>query len=242
MLGRRRVRTGCATQALDAPGSYDHLLIGTSLPWLLPAHCPRRWRRGTPRCADGERGARAGRGSGSGCAGRADLEHWAAFPQSFDALAELIAEVGLRARTRPATICVLSGDVHHAYVAEPGAGRAATAAPTRTCLQLTCSPVHNSVPLVHQGRLPVRLEPAGPGDRPRCWPGTAAAPGPPSTGAATGGPWFGNQLMTLTLRGREALLRLEQAGPPRNAEGEGQGGRGGLLTTVEETRLSGPGS
>ncbi|NUO43783.1 MAG: hypothetical protein HOV82_17310, partial [Streptomyces sp.] len=29
----------------------------------------------------------------------------------------------------------------------------------------------------------------------------------------TGGPWFGNQLMTLTLRGRSARLRLEQARP-----------------------------
>jgi hypothetical protein len=27
----------------------------------------------------------------------------------------------------------------------------------------------------------------------------------------TGGPWFGNQIMTLTLRGRSARLRLEQA-------------------------------
>lgn len=108
-------------------------------------------------------------------------------------------------------------------------------------VQLTCSPVHNSVPLsikvvfrfgwTPPGRATGRLL-ARHGRRAR----------PAVDWRRTGGPWFGNQLMTLTFRGREARLRLEQAGPPRNAEGEGQGGRGGLLTTVEETRLSGPGS
>jgi hypothetical protein len=46
----------------------------------------------------------------------------------------------------------------------------------------------------------------------------------------TGGPWFGNQLMTLTLHGRSARLRLEHA----RAEAEGGGSR---LVTVEETSL-----
>ncbi|EFL31795.1 predicted protein [Streptomyces viridochromogenes DSM 40736] len=41
---------------------------------------------------------------------------------------------------------------------------------------------------------------------------------PPVTWRKTDGPWFGNQLMTLTLRGRSARLRLERA---RAREGAG---------------------
>jgi hypothetical protein len=48
--------------------------------------------------------------------------------------------------------------------------------------------------------------------------------------------------MTLTLRGREARLRLEQARPPEAARDDGRSGRGGRLTTLWETRLSGPDS
>ncbi len=44
------------------------------------------------------------------------------------------------------------------------------------------------------------------------------------------GPWFGNMLMTLTLHGRSARLRLERA----------QGQRGSAqLETVMESKLSG---
>jgi hypothetical protein len=122
-------------------GDYDHLLIGTSLPWLLSRalHDLESWdevlctgRRGKRRARFGEWLRRA-----------ADLEHWAAFGASFDALGELIAGVG-RSDNAPASVCVLSGDVHHAYVAE-----ARFPAPVRSAVyQLTCSPLHNCVPLV----------------------------------------------------------------------------------------------
>ena len=46
----------------------------------------------------------------------------------------------------------------------------------------------------------------------------------------TGGPWFGNQLMTLTLDGRSARLRLEQARARRGAPAR--------LRTVMETGLT----
>ena len=47
----------------------------------------------------------------------ADLEHWAAFRTSFDWLAGVLHDVAT-GPSAPATICVLSGDVHHQYVAE----------------------------------------------------------------------------------------------------------------------------
>ncbi|MDG9725709.1 alkaline phosphatase D family protein [Streptomyces sp. DH41] len=196
-------------QILDERDSYDHLLIGTSLPWLLPhlVHDVEAWNAAM--CA-GERGARWAR-RGEKIRRGADLEHWSAFPSSFDALADLIAEAGTGPGA-PATVNVLSGDVHHAYVAEPSwPGRT----PDARVAQLTCSPVHNSVPL--SIRLGFRFG----------WSAPARALGrriarhgrcaPPAVGwRKTGGPWFGNQLMTLTLRGRSARLRLEQARTERD--------------------------
>ncbi|CAL9430856.1 alkaline phosphatase D family protein [Streptomyces sp. enrichment culture] len=185
-------------------GAYDHLLIGTSLPWLLPhlVHDVEAWN--SAMCG-GERGARWAR-LGERIRRGADLEHWSAFPSSFDALGDLIAEAATGPGA-PATVSVLSGDVHHAYVAEPSwPGRA----PDARVAQLTCSPVHNSVPL--SIRLGFRFG----------WSAPARALGrriarhgrcaPPAVSwRRTGGPWFGNQIMTLTLRGRSARLRLEQA-------------------------------
>ena len=103
-------------------GDYDHLLIGTSLPWLLPRalHDLESW---DERLAAGARGRAAGPASPRRCAAAADLEHWAAFRASFDRLADLFAQVGRGDHAGPdgrppATICVLSGDVHHAYAAQ----------------------------------------------------------------------------------------------------------------------------
>ncbi|MER7202088.1 alkaline phosphatase family protein, partial [Streptomyces sp. NPDC000188] len=85
-------------------------------------------------------------------------------------------------------------------------------APAARVLQLTCSPLHNSIP--GSIKLGFRLG----------WSGFGRALGrrfarhgrlttPPVSWRKTGGPWFGNQLMTLTLRGRAARLRLQEAQP-----------------------------
>ncbi|MDQ0580726.1 alkaline phosphatase D family protein [Streptomyces rishiriensis] len=207
-------------QALDGPGTFDHLLIGTSLPWLLPhlVHDAEAWDAALCR---GERGARWA-GIGEKVRRGADLEHWAAFPDSFAGLADLIAETGTGPGA-PASVLVLSGDVHHAYVAEPywheGGG------PDARVFQLTCSPVHNSVPA--SIRVGFRFG----------WSAVARAlgralrrhgrcPRPPVGWRKKGGPWFGNQLMFLTLRGRSARLRLEKAQPD------------GSLTTLRESDLT----
>ncbi|WP_329547899.1 alkaline phosphatase family protein [Streptomyces sp. NBC_01356] len=211
-------------QALDSPGSYDHLLIGTSLPWLLPPliHDAETWNAALCEGKRGERWARFGEKMRRA----ADLEHWAAFPSSFEALTEFIAGAG-SGDDAPATVCVLSGDVHHAYVAEPTWPGGVQ--PDARVLQLTCSPVHNSIPL--HIRLGFRFG----------WSGLGRAIGhrftrhgrcahPPVEWRRAGGPWFGNQLMTLTLRGRSASLRLDQARALR--------GGGARLETVEESVLT----
>ncbi|MBV2357057.1 alkaline phosphatase family protein [Streptomyces sp. J2-1] len=207
-------------QVLADPEAYDHLLLGTSLPWLLPhlVHDAEAWDAAL--CA-GVRGARWAR-LGERLRRAADLEHWAAFPRSFADLADLLAETR-SADSAPATICVLSGDVHHAYVAE-----AAWPSPSdrdgTPVVQLTCSPVHNSVPLTM--RLGFRFGWSAPArllGRALARHGRVAKP--PVSWRRTGGPWFGNQLMTLTLRGRAARLRLQRA----DADG--------TLSTVHEADL-----
>jgi hypothetical protein len=210
-------------QALADRESYDHLLIGTSLPWLLPhlVHDAEQWDAALCR---GERGARWAR-FGENLRRTGDLEHWAAFPTSFATLAELIAEVG-SGPTAPASVLVLSGDVHHAYVAEATWDEGA---PDARVLQLTCSPVHNSVPAYV--RVGFRFG----------WSAAARALGRrflrhgrcaplKVKWRKKGGPWFGNQLMTLTLRGRSAGLRLEQA---RVRPGAVPGTVGDLETVTE---------
>ncbi|GAA5611860.1 alkaline phosphatase family protein [Streptomyces platensis] len=190
---------------LDGRGGYDHLLLGSSLPWLLPhlIHAGEGWNAAL--CA-GERGPRWARRSEL-LRQRADLEHWAAFPGSFTALTELIAEAASGADA-PATVCVLSGDVHHAYVAEPH-WRGAGPHPISRVLQLTCSPVHNSIPGSLQAGFRFGWSRSG------RWLGKLLArhgrlPRPAVKWRRTGGPWFGNQLMTLTLAGRAARLALDQ--------------------------------
>ncbi|WP_031101464.1 MULTISPECIES: alkaline phosphatase D family protein [unclassified Streptomyces] len=207
-------------QVLADEGAYDHLLIGTSLPWLLPhlVHDAEGWDAAL--CA-GERGARWAR-FGEWLRRGADLEHWAAFPRSFAGLADLIAEVAA-APGAPASVCVLSGDVHHGYVAEATWRSGDLGIPV---VQLTCSPVHNSVPAAM--RIGFRVGWSAPARfLGRLLARHGRNPKPPVRWRKRGGPWFGNQLMTLTLNGRSAHLRLERTGTEAR------------LRTVHESSLAG---
>lgn len=220
-------------EVLTGPGSYDHLLIGSSLPWLLPnlVHDAEVWDAALCRGVRGPGWVRRGEALRQ----RADLEHWAAFPESFAALAELLSEAAT-GPAAPATVCVLSGDVHHAYVAEPHWSDGEQ--PAGRVLQLTCSPVHNSIPAVMRvgfrfgwsrvGRLLGRALARH-----------ARVPQPPLAWRRTGGPWFGNQLMTLTLDGRGARLALDQArrAAPRTS-GSQVAGREARLERVLDRSLT----
>ncbi|MGW3458752.1 alkaline phosphatase D family protein [Streptomyces olivaceoviridis] len=207
-------------QVLGDEGAYDHLLIGTSLPWLLPhlVHDTEGWDAAL--CA-GERGDRWAR-FGEWLRRGADLEHWAAFPRSFADLAALIADVAA-APGAPASVCVLSGDVHHGYIAEATWRSGDLGVPV---VQLTCSPVHNSVPAAM--RIGFRVGWSAPARvLGRLLARHGRTPRPPVRWRKRGGPWFGNQLMTLTLSGRSAHLRLESTGKEAR------------LDTVHETSLTG---
>jgi hypothetical protein len=129
-----------------ARGSFDHLIIATTLPVYAPpgihqleawneAICHGRWGRFAGRL--GERLRRA-----------VDLEHWAAFQRSFDQLNELLRTVsnGFDG-VPPATIIVLSGDVHTTYASAVDLGPEAGPTPV---FQLVCSPFRNPLSPVRQ--------------------------------------------------------------------------------------------
>lgn len=225
----------------QAQGSYDHLVVGSSLPWLLPpgihhveawnevlADSPRRW------VADAAEKLRRA----------VDLEHWAAFRRSFDALGALFARIGggtpdgatrprrepgephapgqpsgtgqpgepgqpgqpadRAPRAKPASISVLSGDVHHSYLARARFADPAVVTPVH---QLTCSPLHNQVPAGM--RLPLRL-----GWSPalamaaRALSRTAGAGRPALRWTKLAGPYFGNAIGTLRHDGRTAEVTI----------------------------------
>jgi phosphodiesterase/alkaline phosphatase D-like protein len=178
----------------------EHLLVATSLPWLLPraVHDLESWDEAL--CA-GARGARMAR-FGEKMREAADLEHWAAFRASFDWLAGVLEKVA-RGSSAPATICVLSGDVHHQYVARAHWPSTVDS----KVYQIVVSPVHHSVPLSQRmifrvgwsrllGRLTKKL---GRWDD---------VPDLPLTWTKEAGPYFGNALAQLTLDDRSAELTL----------------------------------
>jgi hypothetical protein len=189
-------------------GSYDHLVVVTSMPWLLPRalHGIESWNEAL---AGGSRGRVMGR-IAEWIRRLVDLEHWAAVRESFDRLAIVFGQVGRgeRAKPPPATIVVLSGDVHHTYVSEADYPLALS---TRV-FQITCSPIQNTIPTPM--RVVFNLS----------WSHTVErvvslldrftrVPPLPIAWHHPSGPHFGNMLASLTFDGRHAGVQLERAEP-----------------------------
>lgn len=102
-----------------ATGDFDHLLLASSVPFFLPAalHYTEAWNEAI---ADGAWGTRAAR-VGEWIRRAAVMDQWASFQHSFHRLGELLEEVATGARgPPPASVVMLSGDVHHCYLAEVG--------------------------------------------------------------------------------------------------------------------------
>ena len=95
-------------------GDYDHVLLANTLPVLLAPtlHYVEAWNEAVCRGAWG----RWATGWSEKLRRALDLEHWAAFGNSFVAMADLVAEIGSGTRGKPpATVIFLSGDVHFSY-------------------------------------------------------------------------------------------------------------------------------
>jgi hypothetical protein len=190
-------------------GDFDHLLVATSLPWLLGPgmHYTEAWSEAVAGGAWGRRLAPAGdRARRTG-----DLEHWAAFQESFARLAELLRQVAAGERgPAPASVVVLSGDVHHAYLCEVAFRRGPVES---NVYQAVCSPYRN--PLEEKERRVIRLGWSRPfRSVARTLARTAGVADPDVDWRLVGdGPWFDNQFATLRVDGRRIGMRLEKAVP-----------------------------
>ena len=188
-------------------GDCTHLLVASSLPLLLERslHDLERWNEAVCAGAWGARAARAGERVRQAL----DLEHWASFSASFERVVGRLVEVAQGRRgTAPATVVVLSGDVHHSYVAPvrlpPGS------APAAPVVQLVSSPMRNAFPRRLQRAFRFAASPVARGVG-RLLTASVRLPRTPVAWEAEQGPLFGNTLGSLLLDGRTAQVVLSRA-------------------------------
>jgi hypothetical protein len=138
-----------------------------------------------------------------------DLDQWASFHDSFEALTGLIRRLATREKgAPPSSITVLSGDVHHGYLAEASFDGMRLGSRVH---QAVCSPLRNALPgeksrlqnlawsksTALAGRLLSRL---------------AGIRAPELTWRLTHDhPFFENHVATLELDGRSAKITFEKA-------------------------------
>jgi hypothetical protein len=210
-----------------ATGDFDHLLFGTSLPFLLSPglHHLEAWNEAVCEGAWGRHAARLGEFIRQ----ILDFEHWSAFHESFAGLAQLLRAVGAGERSEehsPSSMVLLSGDVHHGYLAEMDLGAGVESA----VYQAVCSPLRN--PLGFPERLALGAGWTRTGERVgKSLARLAGVEEPRVRWRLTHEePWFHNHVGTLELRGREATLRVEKTTP--------EDGREPRLYTLLEHRLA----
>src|SRR5829696_3816311 len=193
-----------------AKGGFDHLLIGSSLPaFLAPGlHELEAWNEAVCGGAWGQAAAKIGEILRQAV----DLEHWSAFQSSFKDLVDLLGRVGAGERgDPPASITVLSGDVHHGYLAEVEYPRDRNL--ESAVYQAVCSPLRNTLGAPEQ--LAMRLGWSRLGERVSRALARAAGIKPAGVNwrLTHEKPWFENHVGTVELRGRRANLKVERAVP-----------------------------
>ena len=191
-------------------GDFDHLLLATSLPYLLGPGMQyvEAFSEAVVGGAWGERMSRLGEKLRQ----QMDLEHWGAFQDTFHKMVELQRAVGAGERGRaPASIVTLSGDVHHAYLFEiaypKGSGIQSA------IWQAVCSPYRN--PLDSKERKVIEMGMSRPFEW--VWKKLAKLAGVKDPGIrwrlSGGGPWFDNQVATLVIDDRRMDMHLDKAVP-----------------------------
>ena len=198
-----------------ATGDFDHLLFGTSLPFLLgpglhhleaasEAVCAGVWGRVAARIGESIRQL-------------VDLEHWSAFHASFTEFAALLRSIASGERSNgnpPASIAVLSGDVHHGYLARMDFGDDVKT----PVYQSASSPLRN--PLGIPERLVMRFGWSERGRRVGEALSRLAGVEEPAVNwhLVHEEPWFHNHVTSLEIRGRRALLEVEKTIPENDDE------------------------
>jgi hypothetical protein len=190
-------------------GDFDHLLIASSLPFLLPGgeHGLEAWNEAVCDGAWGKLGSRMGEKVRQAL----DLEHWAAFRRSFENFTSILEEVAAGKHGKPpSTIVMLSGDVHHAYLAEVAFRKSVGA--QSAVYQATCSPFRNGLSTKERAMVRFASGPVGHAiGSVLCK--TARVPPARIRWRIDEGPWFDNQVATLDLDGPSAHFRLEKTDP-----------------------------
>ena len=196
--------------------ALDHLVIVSTLPVFMSsgvhyleawneAVCAGAW--GRPAAALSERLRRA-----------LDLEHWPAFQASFTSMVDLLRDVatGSRSGRPPASITLVGGDIHNAYIAEVSLGRSDE---TRSRVhQLVCSPFRNPLSPTQRRLVSLTSSPLAAG----ALRGLARLAGvkPPSVRwRYRAGPTFHNSIGIVELDGRraEATIYRSDEGEPSAA-------------------------
>jgi PhoD-like phosphatase len=192
-----------------AEGDFDHLLIATTVPYLISPGFHHLESSNEQLC-DGARGKTLARLSEK-LRRAVDFDHWAAFEMSFHRLRRLLEEVGSGQRGKPpATVVLLSGDVHHAYLCDVAFRR--DAGVKSAVYQAVCSPYRN--PLDGHERAAVRLGFSRPfAALSRAFARAVGAKDPGIRWRALEGPCFDNQVATLRIDGRRAVMQLDRTVP-----------------------------
>ncbi|MET1065428.1 MAG: alkaline phosphatase D family protein [Arthrobacter sp.] len=170
-------------------GGFRHVLVATSLPFLLPMglHYVESWNEAVAQGGWGKRAA----GVGEKLRQALDLEHWGAFQNSFREMAAVASDVADGKRgPAPETITFLSGDVHYSYVSE------VERASGSRIVQAVCSPIRNPLPRLMRSFAAIMsyglATPVG-----AFVARSAKVPDPPFRWSGLKGPWFDNNLASL---------------------------------------------
>jgi hypothetical protein len=208
-----------------ARGSYDHLVIASTLPVFMTEAIHNLEAFDEAICSGGWGGIAAWVGERLRRA--VDLEHWPAFQQSFSTLVELLCELAAgRGGEPPAMITLIGGDVHNAYIAEVDLGPGQVS----RVYQVVCSPFRN--PLDRRQRTGIRMlwsRPAALVTR-----GLARLAGvkpPPARWRFLSGPTFDNSIAVLDLDERAASVAIRRSAPEEDD--------GPPLVTLQQHVLSG---
>jgi len=190
-------------------GDFDHLLVASSLPILMSdgLHHLEGWSEATCAGAWGK----AFRWPAEQLRQLVDLEHWPSFRLSFDRLVEELRLVGSGQRGQaPASIILLSGDVHHAYLAEAqypdGSGV------TSKLVQAVCSPMRNPLGSIERSFMRAALSRTGSGVA-RLLSRSAGVSKPALRWRFVQPPTFDNQIGTVEIRGRASKVKIEKTKP-----------------------------
>ena len=190
-------------------GGVRHLIVADTLPIFLPQaiHNLESWNDAVAAGA----WTRAFKGLGERIRRAIDLEHWGAFPHSFERIVELIRAAGAGERgDRPTSIVTLGGDIHHAYLARVEfPERDGVVSPV---WQAVCSPFRNAL-----SKRERRVARAGDSRIARAITGglarSAGVELPKVEWRLEQEPTFDNQFATIDIDGDRVDLRIEKTVP-----------------------------